>query len=99
MYLFTASFFFVAKLLCLLDIIEIKKHSLSRMVTIVFGFSVIFAGFGFLAFYIAGKLQTFSLEKKGQSFRLIAFLLPLVAALAVALTRVRDHWHHWEGKQ
>ena len=57
-----------------------------------------FAGFGFLAFYIAGKLQTFSPERKGQSFRLIAFLLPFIAALAVGLSRIRDHWHHWEGE-
>lgn len=52
-----------------------------------------FAGLGYLAMYLAGKLRVFNHE--GHSWKLFPVILPLLGATAVAITRVADYWHHW----
>lgn len=52
-----------------------------------------FAGLGYLAMYLAGKLSVF--DRRGHSWKLFPVVLPIVVATFVAITRVDDYWHHW----
>ncbi|XP_034933721.1 phospholipid phosphatase 5-like isoform X2 [Chelonus insularis] len=58
--------------------------------------SFAFVSFGFTALYLAGKLKTFSLSGKGNSWTLCCFLLPLIGALCIAISRTCDYHHHWQ---
>ncbi|XP_035729439.1 phospholipid phosphatase 5-like [Vespa mandarinia] len=58
--------------------------------------SFAFASFGFVALYLAGKLHTFSLTGKAQSWKLCSFILPICIALIIALSRTCDYHHHWQ---
>ncbi|KAL8253353.1 hypothetical protein R6Q59_037046 [Mikania micrantha] len=52
-----------------------------------------FAGLGFLAWYLCGKLRAFS--KKGHARNLCIIVSPYLFAALVGVSRVDDYWHHW----
>ncbi len=45
-----------------------------------------------------GKLQCFRSSGRGEGWRLMAALIPLMAATYVGLSRFQDCRHHWDGK-
>ncbi|KAM0047690.1 putative phosphatidate phosphatase [Helianthus debilis subsp. tardiflorus] len=53
-----------------------------------------FAGLGFLALYLAGKIKVF--DRSGHVAKLCIVFLPLLMASLVAVSRVDDYWHHWQ---
>ncbi|KAJ7975167.1 lipid phosphate phosphatase 2 [Quillaja saponaria] len=52
-----------------------------------------FAGLGFLAWYLSGKIRVF--DQRGHVAKLCIVLLPLLTAALVGVSRVDDYWHHW----
>lgn len=60
----------------------------------MFSFVGSFAGLGFLAFYLSGKMQAF--DGKGHVAKLCLVFLPLLGAALVGVSRVNDYWHHWQ---
>ncbi|KIK67444.1 hypothetical protein GYMLUDRAFT_69628 [Collybiopsis luxurians FD-317 M1] len=55
--------------------------------------SLSFAGLGFLAFYLAGKLHLF--DHKGHIGKVWLFVAPFSGAALVAISRTMDYRHHW----
>lgn len=55
--------------------------------------SLSFAGLGFLAFYLAGKMHLF--DKRGCTGKAWLALAPFSAAALVAISRTMDYRHHW----
>ncbi|KAF5331010.1 hypothetical protein D9619_005580 [Psilocybe cf. subviscida] len=56
--------------------------------------SLSFAGMGFLAFYLAGKLHMF--DERGHASKAWLSLTPFLAASLVAISRTMDSRHHWQ---
>ncbi|KAJ7943095.1 lipid phosphate phosphatase 2, partial [Quillaja saponaria] len=53
-----------------------------------------FAGLGFLAWYLSGKVRAF--DRRGHIAKLCLVFLPLLIAALVGVSRVDDYWHHWQ---
>ncbi|ORX46045.1 PAP2-domain-containing protein [Hesseltinella vesiculosa] len=53
-----------------------------------------FGGLGYLALYFAGKLRMF--DERGYTYKGFTFILPVIGALLVVITRTRDYRHHWQ---
>ncbi|KAF9466356.1 phosphatidic acid phosphatase type 2/haloperoxidase [Collybia nuda] len=56
--------------------------------------SMSFAGLGFLAFYLAGKLHLF--DRRGHAGKAWLALSPFAGASLVAISRTMDYRHHWQ---
>lgn len=52
------------------------------------------AGLGFLSFWAAGKLRVWRRDAAGHPWRLVLASLPAALAVAIAVSRVQDYWHH-----
>lgn len=53
-----------------------------------------FAGLGFLAWYMSGKIRVF--DRRGHVAKLCIIFVPLLLAALVGVSRVDDYWHHWQ---
>lgn len=53
-----------------------------------------FAGLGFLAWYMSGKIKVF--DRNGHVAKLCIVFAPLLLAALVGVSRVDDYWHHWQ---
>lgn len=58
--------------------------------------TVSFTTMTFLTLFFMGKLHVFNERGRGQSWRLCASLIPMLVALAVAVSRTCDYHHHWQ---
>lgn len=53
-----------------------------------------FAGLGFLAWYMSGKIRVF--DRRGHVAKLCIVFAPLLLAALIGVSRVDDYWHHWQ---
>ncbi|XP_060066659.1 phospholipid phosphatase 5-like [Ylistrum balloti] len=58
--------------------------------------SFAFSSLGFLALYVAGKLQCFSRRGRGQTWRVICVVCLLLWPVMIAVSRTADYHHHWQ---
>ncbi|GAA5796550.1 hypothetical protein HPULCUR_001922 [Helicostylum pulchrum] len=52
-----------------------------------------FAGLGYMAFFLAGKMHVF--DRGGHTYKSFVFSFPFLGAMLIAISRVRDYRHHW----
>ncbi|KAK4517055.1 uncharacterized protein ATC70_000383 [Mucor velutinosus] len=52
-----------------------------------------FAGLGYLAFYLAGKMHLF--DEGGHTYKSFVFCIPFLGALLISISRLHDYRHHW----
>ncbi|MFQ6640678.1 hypothetical protein Gotur_014308 [Gossypium turneri] len=64
------------------------------LINFVFQHAGSFAGLGFLALYLSGKIRVF--DRQGHVAKLCIVFLPLLIAALVGISRVDDYWHHWQ---
>ncbi|KAI8826913.1 phosphatidic acid phosphatase type 2/haloperoxidase, partial [Fimicolochytrium jonesii] len=55
--------------------------------------SMAWSGLGFLAIYLAGRLN---LDRKPLAPKYAVVTIPIVVALLISISRVDDYWHRWE---
>ncbi|CAN0871439.1 Lipid phosphate phosphatase 1 [Linum grandiflorum] len=53
-----------------------------------------FAGLGFIALYLSGKIRVF--DQRGHVAKLCIIFAPLLLAALIGISRVDDYWHHWQ---
>ncbi|CAO3627308.1 unnamed protein product [Mucor hiemalis] len=53
-----------------------------------------FAGLGYMAFFLAGKMHLF--DKGGHTYKSFVFSFPFLGALLIAISRLHDYRHHWQ---
>lgn len=63
---------------------------------LIFFNSAAFVSMCFVALYLMGKLHVFTDRVRGQSWRLIVSITPLLLATLVAVSRTCDYRHHWQ---
>ncbi|ORY98553.1 phosphatidic acid phosphatase type 2/haloperoxidase [Syncephalastrum racemosum] len=52
-----------------------------------------FAGLAYLSLYLAGKMHMF--DDRGHTYKSFVFAIPLLGALLISISRIRDYRHHW----
>ncbi|KAK7110592.1 phospholipid phosphatase 5-like [Littorina saxatilis] len=57
--------------------------------------SLSFASLGYVSLYLAGKLQVFN-RGRGQGWRFVGSIIPVIWALMIAVSRTSDFHHHWQ---
>jgi len=55
-----------------------------------------FAAWGFVFFYMSGKLGTFHCNRPNSAWKLLLPLVFLVVPMTIALSRTADYHHHWQ---
>ncbi|URE34432.1 Lipid phosphate phosphatase [Musa troglodytarum] len=63
-------------------------------VMVTFPYAGSFAGLGYLALYLSGKIKAF--DRNGHVAKLCIVFLPLLVASLVGISRVDDYRHHWD---
>jgi membrane-associated phospholipid phosphatase len=60
--------------------------------------SMAFSGLGYLSIYMTARLRVFAAPDPvdASMWRMALSWAPLVFAVSVGISRVRDYWHHWE---
>lgn len=71
----------------------IQAHKTFMCCILVF-YTGSFAGLGFIAWYLSGKIRAF--DRKGHIAKLCVVFLPILIAALVGVSRVDDYWHHWQ---
>ena len=86
------NFLFVAFAVLILTFIWLLSYAISWKTACPYLGS--FAGLGFLAWYMSGKIRAF--DRRGHVAKLCIVFAPILLAAMVAVSRVDDYWHHWQ---